>query len=186
MRLFWAQGYAAASIDMLTRVMRVPRASLYQGYGDKEGLFLAAIAHYAESRFAPLFAHLERGEALVADLGGFFDAVIRHATADRDTLGCLVSCVLADAAGANAVMQAELARRFDTVEQRLTDRLHQAQAVGDLDPAADPRTLAGLLSAVARGLMLRARSGAGPAELAPVAALAIRAACGPAAGPLPA
>lgn len=177
MRLFWAHGYAAASIDMLTREMRVPRASLYQGYGDKEGLFLAAVAHYADSRFAPLIGQLDGDGPLAADLGGFFEAVIRHATADPDTLGCLVSCVLADAAGANQVMQAELARRFDSVEQRIIDRIRRAQAAGDVDSAADARPLAGMLSAVARGLMLRARAGAGAAELGPVAALAIRAAC---------
>lgn len=184
MRLFWGQGYAATSIDMLTRAMRVPRASLYQVYGDKEGLFLAAVAHYVASRFAPLIAHLDAGGALAADLTGFFEAVIRHATADPATLGCLVSCVLTDAAGANPAMRDELARRFDSVEARIAARLRRAQAEGDLDPAADAGTLAGMLSAVARGLMLRARAGAGLADLGPVATLAIRTACGPA--PLPA
>ena len=181
MRVFWAEGFAAASIDMLTRAMRMPRASLYQRHGGKEGLFLAAVAHYVDSRFAPLIARLDAGGTLAADLGGFFAAVIRHATADPATLGCLVSCVLADAAGANPVMQAELARRFDSVEAVIAARLARAQAAGELAPGADIATLAGMLAAIARGLMLRARAGATPAALSPIAALAVQAACGAAA-----
>ena len=43
-RLFRADGYAGASVDRLCREMRMPRATLYDRFGGKEGLFLAAVA----------------------------------------------------------------------------------------------------------------------------------------------
>ncbi|MDZ4134557.1 MAG: TetR/AcrR family transcriptional regulator, partial [Paracoccaceae bacterium] len=137
MRVFWAQGYAAAPVDLLCRQMHMPRASLYHTYGDKERLFLAAVAHYVDTRIARIAALLETGQDLTQDLTGFFNGVIALATDDPATSGCLVACVLADAAGANPRLQAELSLRFEAIEQRLTDRLRLAQSRGDLAPGTD-------------------------------------------------
>ncbi|TCM87088.1 TetR/AcrR family transcriptional regulator [Rhodovulum steppense] len=166
-RVFWAAGYDGASIDRLCRAMRMPRASLYHLYGDKQGLFLAAIGQYVETRIVPVVAALGPCGTLAEDLAAFFEQVIALATADPGTPGCLISCVLADAAGANPAFRAELARRYDGMEARLAARFRAAgwDETGETGaPAA-----AGLAAAVARGLMLRARSGAGAGELAPVA-----------------
>jgi len=170
MRLFWAEGFEAASIDQLSRATRMPRASLYQEYGGKAGLFLASVAHYAETRIAPVAAALGPSGALGNDLSAFFQAVIALATGDAATPGCLISCVLADSAGTNAVFRAELDQRFAALEARITARL-----VAEPWPAAAPdrAALAAMLAAVARGIMLRARSGAAPKALAPVADAAV-------------
>jgi TetR/AcrR family transcriptional repressor of nem operon len=165
MRLFWAAGYEGASIDALTGAMGMPRASLYQHYGDKEALFLAAIEHYAQTRLGPLLGALEGGGTLAADLDAFLEAAVRHATRDPAHLGCLVACVLSEVAGTQARMRQELAARFAAVEGRIAARLARAQAAGELDPAADVEALAGVLSAVARGIMLSARAGVQPGAL---------------------
>ena len=165
MRLFWAQGYEGASIDALTIAMGVPRSTLYQAWGDKQALFLAAVDHYARTRLAPLLAALDGGGPLRKDVGAFLDGVVALATADPAHLGCLVSCALADAAGAQERMQAELAARFATVENRIAARLQKAQEAGDLARTADTETLTGVLAAIARGLMLSARAGTPAAVL---------------------
>lgn len=168
MRLFWSHGYEAASVDLLCREMNMPRASLYQRFGDKEGLFLASIEHYAETRVSKVTAHLDAAD-LGAALAGFFDAVAQLATEDPRARGCLVSCVLADAAGTNLRFRAELATRFERMETRLTARLALARSQGQLAGEIDAGALAAVLSAVARGIMLRARAGAGRDELQAVA-----------------
>lgn len=173
MRLFWARGYAAAGIEDLTRAMGVPRSSLYQTFGDKQGLFLAAVEHYARTRLAPMLAALEGGGSLADDLAAFMAAVVRAATADAATLGCLVSCALADCAGENDRMRAELAARFDRAEAAIAARLERARAAGELPAPTDCAALAGVLAAVSRGIMLRARSGAPAAALQPVANAAL-------------
>lgn len=165
MRLFWSAGYEGASIEALTAAMGMPRASLYQHYGDKEALFLAAIEYYAHTRLGPLFGALESGGTLAEDLGAFLEAAVRHATRDPAHLGCLVACVLSEVAGTQARMRQELAARFASVEQAIAARLETAQASGDLPPGADVPALAGVLSAVARGIMLSARAGVPPATL---------------------
>ncbi|MEH6751815.1 MAG: TetR/AcrR family transcriptional regulator [Paracoccaceae bacterium] len=176
-KVFWSEGYDGASITRLSRRMRLPNASLYQAYGDKEGLFLASIARYAETRLAPLAQTLGPHGSLAADLRAFFDAATRLATADPATPGCLISCVLADAAGTNPRLRVELAARFTALETRLHQRLVAGQ--DELTSPTDPATLAVLLASVARGLMLRARAGADHATLQAVGRAAVDLLCPP-------
>jgi len=99
MQAFWSVGYDGASVDTMCRVSNMSRASLYQAYGGKEGLFLATIAHYAETRLTHVMAALGPHGSLKDDLTAFYNEVVRLATADPKTPGCLISCVLADVAG---------------------------------------------------------------------------------------
>ncbi|MBV0914029.1 TetR/AcrR family transcriptional regulator [Anianabacter salinae] len=173
-RVFWRTGYAAASVDTLCREMHMPRASLYQLFGNKEDLFRAAIARYAETRLVPVAEALGPRGSLREDLEAFYQEVVALATRDRETPGCLISCVLADAAGSSAALRRELDARFSALEARIEDRLSRDTAPGD---AADTRAMAGLLAAVARGIMLRARSGTPAADLHRIAGLAVASLC---------
>lgn len=172
MRVFWRAGYEGASVEMLTQAMGVPRSSLYQLFGDKEALFLRAVEHYAITRLAPLIATLDDRARLSDVLGTFFEAVVRHATGDPERLGCLVACVLSDTAGADSRMREELARRFANVEGQLARRIKTAQDAGEL-PGHDPASLAAVIGAVARGIMLSARAGVDAATLRQTAATAV-------------
>lgn len=173
MTAFWAAGYDRVSVDTMCRATTMSRASLYRSYGGKQGLFLAAIGHYVATRIAPVVAALGPHGSLEQDLSGFFASVIVLATADPRTPGCLISCVLADAAGSGIVFRHELDRRFCALEARIEQRLRLAGW-----PARAPVTpmaAAGLAAATARGIMLRARSGQAADDLKPVAAAAVAA-----------
>lgn len=175
MRAFWTDGYDAVSIDCLCRETGMTRTSLYQDYGGKEGLFLAVIAHYVRTRLAPLTDALGPMGTLEADLRAFFDAVLDLATCNPAMPGCLISCVLAEVAGGNETFRKELDCRFSALEGRIARRLDMAGGPAPRDTGA----LAGMLAAVARGIMLRARSGSGRATLAPIAEVALQSALCP-------
>ncbi len=173
MRAFWSAGYDGASVDTMCRVTNMSRASLYQSYGGKEGLFLAAIAHYAETRVARVTAALGPNGSLRDDLSAFYAEVVRLATADPETPGCLISCVLADVAGSNEAFRAELDRCFGALELRLSERFRQG---GWTDTSSIPSAVAaGLAAAAARGIMLRARSGQSKTDLAAIGSAAVTA-----------
>jgi len=169
MKVFWAEGYDAASVDRLARETGMPRATLYQVHGDKEGLFLAAIDHYADTRVARVGRAIGPRGTLRDDLASFFSAVVDLATSEPEARGCLISCVLADAAGTNPRFRAELERRFFALEARIGDRLEAAgPQTGDIPARAV------MIASIARGLMLRARAGASRGLLEKAAAEAVR------------
>ena len=169
MKVFWREGYEGASIERLARETEMPRATLYQVYGDKEGLFLAAVEHYADTRAARVASALGPSGALRQDLDAFFAAVIDLATSEPEARGCLISCVLADAAGANLRFRSELDRRFLVLEHRIRARLEtESFQTGDIAGRAI------MIASIARGLMLRARAGAGRDLLEKAAAEAVR------------
>ena len=79
MELFWQRGYHATSIQDLVDHLGVNRQSLYDTYGGKEQLFLAALGRYREIQAAPVRRLLERdapAREVLRDLfRNFVDAV---------------------------------------------------------------------------------------------------------------
>lgn len=173
MQVFWARGYEQSSVDLLCREMNMPRTSLYHLFGDKEGLFLATISHYAETRLRPVIDALGPNGTLGDDLAAFFRQVVALSSGDSDTTGCLISSVLADAAATTGRFQDERDRRFEALETRIAARL---QADNWPRQGACPAPVAAsLVAAMARGIVLRARSGQGAEILLPVGAAAVAA-----------
>ena len=49
MEVFWAHGYEATSVQDLLDAMGINRASMYDTFGDKHALFMAAFEHYGRT-----------------------------------------------------------------------------------------------------------------------------------------
>ncbi|WP_373487931.1 TetR/AcrR family transcriptional regulator [Blastomonas sp.] len=173
MRVFWARGYDQASVEVICRETGMPRGSLYQLFEGKEGLFLAAVAHYGETRLRPVTETLDPKGTLAEDLSEFFVQVVHLACSNAETPGCLISSVLADAAVTTVAFQAERDHRFDALEARIAARL--VQDGWPQDGECSSRVAASLAAAMARGIVSRARSGQGADLLRPVATAAVTA-----------
>ncbi len=58
---FWRRGYHATSIGNLCEATGLLRGSLYAAYGDKRGIFLAALNRYCQGRYERLAKSLNTG-----------------------------------------------------------------------------------------------------------------------------
>ena len=147
--VFWRQGYAAASISDLTEATGLSRSSIYQRFGDKDGLFREALAAYTRR----VLARMNSAEAPSAR--GAVEAILRGFVPEQPMsrpTGCLIarSCVEKgelSAEGQEAALQAAADQR-----QIFTALLRQAIAAGELSRDADVEALAwyylGVLQAV--------------------------------------
>jgi TetR/AcrR family transcriptional regulator, transcriptional repressor for nem operon len=72
MNRFWAHGYYATSIDQLVEATGVSRHGLYDEFGDKRGLFLAAAGIYVDEVVTPAFARVERAGAGIDAIREYF------------------------------------------------------------------------------------------------------------------
>ncbi len=174
MRCFWGLGYARASIERLSAEMQMPRASLYAQFGDKDGLFLAAINHYAQTRTGHVIAHLTGQGDAQAEVAGFLNTMIDMVTADPETPGCLIACVLAEAATAHPTFQTALASRTAGLEDRLYASL---LAANPMESRQDLRAKAGVIASAARGIAVSARAGTPANELRAIAEMTVRLTC---------
>lgn len=55
LQVFLARGYAAASMDRIAAAAGVSKATVYSHFSDKEGLFAALVARFAEQKYPRLF-----------------------------------------------------------------------------------------------------------------------------------
>ncbi|HEX8614824.1 MAG TPA: TetR/AcrR family transcriptional regulator [Telluria sp.] len=170
--VFWRKGYEGTSYVDLTEAAGVERPALYSAFGNKEALFLRALARYDE-RYLGFIA-----EALALPTTREVAAHILYRTADLNTrypdhTGCLgISGIVAGSDDSEAVRQALIAFRA-AGEQRLRERFERAQAEGDLPAGAKPGALAAFLMAVTHGMAVQAKAGFGREKLEAVAEQAL-------------
>lgn len=93
---FWRGGFGATSITDLEDATGISRISLYNAFGDKDGLFLKALAKYRDSSYAffhsPSFA--QGGLGSIIDL---FESLTSDRPADApEQSGCLMLNTILD------------------------------------------------------------------------------------------
>jgi AcrR family transcriptional regulator len=161
--LFWAQGFAATSLDELGEAMDMGRPSIYHAFGDKEALFLQALERFRDTTGATPMEAMEREAAVGDGLAAFFRQIVAYTTADRTHRGCLIGSV-ATATDLPAV-QRFLRANLKKTEAQIADRLATAVRSGQLP--ADYAAADGARRAVNAMLSLaaRARLGTSRAEL---------------------
>lgn len=158
-KVFWARGYDAASIEELTAALGIKRSSLYHEFGGKEALFLAAVDHYVEQLVSPCLDRLNKGRSLTTDLSDFLDAILALTGQPHGPRGCLVASVLTDAAEASPQFREKLIECLEALDATFAGRFEQARRSGDLPDGENVEALAQIFVSFSQGLTLRARSG---------------------------
>ena len=151
MRAFWAGGYAATSVQDLEQATGLGRGSLYNAFGDKDALMLAALERY-RARYGARIAAALAGDDPVAAVSRFLDLHLERLADPETPPGCLMVMTLQDAEGrGDAIEQRAVAQLHDT-ERALYDLFRRGQRAGRLDPTRDPRALARFYVGVTRGM----------------------------------
>ena len=160
--VFWTRGYGA-SIDELAQAAGVKRPTLYAVYGDKRGMYLAALERFCEDMRQLAGQGLHR-KTLRESLEAFYHGAIAHYTADLESglgaaRGCLITCTAGVEAPTDPEIRKALARVYAEVDGALTTRIAAAKAAGELPASADAEALGRLGGAVLHSLAMRARAG---------------------------
>lgn len=174
---FWRNGYAATSLDDLASATGLNRPSLYGAFGDKRALYLAAL----ERTRAEMIASLHRGLAIEGPLREVLAriygvAVKLYLSGDPDSRGCFLVGTAVTEAVAEPAVRALLTAAFGEMDAAFEERFRRSAA--ELPAGADPAAHARLATAMLHTLAVRARGGAGEAELNAIAAAAVDMLCG--------
>ncbi|WP_076068340.1 TetR/AcrR family transcriptional regulator [Sphingomonas montana] len=164
LRVFWRNGYEAASMAELTAAMGITKPSLYAAFGNKEALFHKALDLYEREKLAYMTSALEAPTArAVAER--LLRGALQMQTSTCDPKGCL-GVISAAACGAEAEpIKAEVVKRRASSEAAIVKRFEEAKAAGEFPDGLEPAALVRYLFALMQGLALQGGSGATCAEL---------------------
>lgn len=175
-RLFWTKGYEATSMTDLTEAMGIGSPSLYAAFGSKEALFSEALGHYQERNSHHVWARfLVAGTAREAVMALLTDSAAALSGASADIpRGCMVTLSAVGSEGHAALGEQVKSARAITLA-RLTARIDQAIADGEIPASVDVSGLARFVQAVQMGMSILARDSVSHAELDAVARVAMSA-----------
>jgi TetR/AcrR family transcriptional repressor of nem operon len=173
MELFWEQGYAATSMEQLVAAMGISRQSLYDTFGDKHRLFLAAMDAYCAMLEAAMLAPLRAADAglqALHDTGlGIIDFLLRY----PKRRACLMANTTLELAPHDADIAMKVRAHMQNMESAFRHALGNAMARGEIAAGNDPDALAKYLVGMAHGLMVMAKSGADRETLTGIMATAV-------------
>ncbi len=159
MQVFWRQGFAATSLDDLAAAMGMNRPSIYNAFGDKEGIYRQALARFCAQMDAGLAATLGQTERVQDGLVAFFDQAIEVYCGGDQALGCLMICTAPAEAITREDVGNDLRGLVERLDRALTGYLKTAQDRAELSTGVEPKLAAKLLQATLQSLALRARAG---------------------------
>lgn len=164
--VFWQKGYDGASLDDLTAALGINRPSLYNAFGDKRGLFLAALEAYGRNFGMKALEVFEAEPDIREAVFGFFATALANATRPDAARGCLVgSATLASLTTTEGVAEAIL-RSNHMLRRRLAVRFQSECRAGNLTRTPSPETRAALTVELMQGQAFRARIGDADADIA--------------------
>ncbi len=160
MHVFWRQGYETTTVQDLTAAMGITAPSLYSAFGDKEGLYIEAVAYYR----AQYGEHTKQILETVPDARAAIRAVLEYACfnmCDPDLpAGCMVLNSAVNCTATSERVQDAVATCRAEGRGWLQARIERGMRDGDVPAGTDCAALASFYVTVISGMSLQSRDGA--------------------------
>lgn len=164
LQVFCESGYEAASIAQLGEAMNMKPPSLYNAFGDKEGLFTEVLEHYHKPYMGlvtEIFARpIRTTDAIKAVMD---ESMALHST--KSAKGCLVVNSSINVTDENSPITQKIKALHEEIEHLIVQRLEQGIAAGDIPKTIEPLRLARYLSGILKGAAVIARGQQSPAAV---------------------
>ena len=154
MEAFWANGYDATSLDDLMSETGLSRSSLYNAFGDKLDLFIAALETYARGPARDVMEPLVAGHGASA-MREFLQRLSSFAESPTACRGCLMVNTALD----HQELSPRVRTHFMLLREGFERTYREAVKDGDLENGLRPTEVADWLVAFVRGVLVSAGSG---------------------------
>ncbi|WP_337266938.1 TetR/AcrR family transcriptional regulator [Oryzifoliimicrobium ureilyticus] len=172
--VFSERGYQAASIHELGLAMKLTSGSLYKAFGDKRGVYLAAIDRYLSVRRRQRSDEIAKGATGRDKLERLLAFFASSAWGETGRLGCIV----VGAATEIALFDQDLADRirssFERDEAELEELIRIGQSDGSIAPDSEPEALACSLLCLTKGMRVVGKTGRTHTEMNAVVTMAMK------------
>jgi TetR/AcrR family transcriptional regulator, transcriptional repressor for nem operon len=158
MNLFWKCGYEGSSVEDIVQSTGLGRGSLYDTFGDKHALYLAALDLYGVMYGGKLTTMRAQSGSVYAIFQDFFQGLIEEALADPERRGCFMVNAAMEMAPHDPDVAQWVQSGLDATREAFYHVLIKAQAAGELAWERDPHQLASYLLNAYLGLRVLSRA----------------------------
>jgi TetR/AcrR family transcriptional repressor of nem operon len=155
---FWARGYEATSVRDLAEHMGIGGASLYNAYGGKRALFVAALERYANRSSRERIARLEATGQPRQAIEAFLSEIIDRSLKDRQRKGCLLVNSALDVAPHDAEIGKVVAGYLEEIRAFFERNIDAGQRAGQIPRDIDATAVSAHLLGVLLGIRVLART----------------------------
>ena len=156
LRIFWRHGYEGTSMQDLVDGMQINRASLYDTFGNKEALYLAALQRYQQQNQTQVKQLLARYASVRSALDELLETMIQDSLNDPQKKGCFVVNATTGLASRYQEVNRLVSDNEQQVAETFADLIKQGQERGEIGADRDARTLSSYLFASLQGLRVLA------------------------------
>ncbi|MGC2130064.1 MAG: TetR/AcrR family transcriptional regulator, partial [Candidatus Aquilonibacter sp.] len=149
--VFWRAGYEATSILELEAATGLGRGSLYNAFGDKEGLFLAVLDRYQKTFGGPPLAQLEH-EDVGEGIRLMLLAIVERMSCPDVPAGCLMTNSTVACTGNTTPIESAVSSNISNMESRVELAIKHAIDTKQIPATTDAQQLARYYVAVAMSL----------------------------------
>lgn len=174
MQAFWAKGFEATSLDDLCQATGLGRSSLYAAFGDKQTLYLNALARYEDAAVARINASLAGSASPREGIAKFVERAIDDIVAGPGRRGCFIGNCTAELARQDPLVAKRVRQSIERVQGTFRDALLQAKGAGEIDKNADVDALAAFIMSGIQGLRLVGKAKPERAHLNAIAQVMLR------------
>lgn len=165
MELFWQRGYEATSVQDLLLEMGIGRGSMYDTFGDKRALFLAALDRFEEMRLSRADEILDGSSSANEGIRWLFETTIEGLVSFEPRRGCLLANTAVELAPHDEEIAGRILRYVSRTEEAFERALVRGRASGEIPADKDPKALARFLVSTLHGIRVLARAGVDRAVL---------------------
>ena len=158
MRLFWARGFEATSMEDLVQGMGINRGSIYSTFGDKRQLFIAALNRYNVKFRKAQLAALEEEKSPSAAIKALFDTWIERAMSDSTNSGCFLTNTALELAAHDEEIGEIVSKNQYEIEKFFQRMIRKGKQAGEIPDDVSPTKASQSLLATLIGLLVLSRS----------------------------
>ena len=154
--VFWAKGFEATSMQDLVSAMGVNRASMYQTYGNKGELFIAALDQYVNASLAMIKEALEVSGSPIGNIYNLFKHLLIH-SAENNMSGCLMGNTAVELGPHNPAAAEKVRSFWRQLEELFNNTLECAVEQNELSQGIETKKLATFINSTFQGLLIKTK-----------------------------
>lgn len=142
LQLFWRKGYNATSIQDLVDELGINRASLYDTWGDKHNLYVAALKLYRQSASSRLLNDIRSDMPARQVIESLLQRIVHEVTLDKEKKGCFVVNATTELANCDHDINQMVDENRNTIVEVLAEIIKEGQEKGEFKSQKSPHALA--------------------------------------------